>query len=178
VWPAQHPWEERLLYSQPHLPQGAPTSPALANLCAYRLDCRLAGLARSVGVEYTRYADDLAFSGRVEFVRRVEGFSTHVAAIVMEEGFQVNHRKTAILRRSMRQLVAGLVVNEQLSVSRKEFDCLKAILANCVRFGAMSQNRAGHANFRQHLMGRVSFVSMVHPSKGKKLQELFDRIQW
>jgi hypothetical protein len=44
----------------PHLPQGAPTSPALANLCAYRLDCRLAGLARSAEADYTRYADDRA----------------------------------------------------------------------------------------------------------------------
>jgi RNA-directed DNA polymerase len=45
------------VYARPHLPQGAPTSPALANICAYRLDCRLAGLAKSIGAEYTRYAD-------------------------------------------------------------------------------------------------------------------------
>lgn len=51
------------MYAQPHLPQGAPTSPALANHSAYRIDCRLTGLAKSAGAIYTRYADDLAFSG-------------------------------------------------------------------------------------------------------------------
>ena len=72
------------IYRRPHLPQGAPTSPALANVCAYRLDCRLAGLAKAVGGEYTRYADDLAFSGDFDF----EKLSTHIAVIAHEEGSQ------------------------------------------------------------------------------------------
>src|SRR5205807_10038055 len=87
-------WQARDFYTRPHLPQGAPTSPALANLCFYRLDCRLAGLAKSAGSHYTRYADDLAFSGDAAFEERVERFSNHVAAILLEEGFAVNHRKT------------------------------------------------------------------------------------
>jgi len=53
--------EARALYAFRHLPQGAPTSPALANLCAYRVDCRLTGLADAAGATFTRYADDLAF---------------------------------------------------------------------------------------------------------------------
>lgn len=80
-------WSEAsMLYSRPHLPQGAPTSPALANICAYRMDCRLAGLAKSVGAQYTRYADDLAFSGGEALERRIERFATHVAAVLIEEG--------------------------------------------------------------------------------------------
>lgn len=53
-------YQRRLIHTCPHLPQGAPTSPALANICAYRIDCRLTGLAHAAGAEYTRYADDLA----------------------------------------------------------------------------------------------------------------------
>ena len=116
--------ETRALYARPHLPQGAPTSPALANLCTYRVDCRLAGLAKSAGAEYTRYADDLAFSGGEAMDRRIERFSTHVAAILLEEGFNVHHRKTRIMRQGVRQHLAGLVANQHANVIRSDFDIL------------------------------------------------------
>src|SRR5262249_36743106 len=85
-------------YPRRHLPQGAPTSPAIANLCAYRLDCRLAALADSLGATYTRYADDLAFSGDRNLARVVDRFQLHASAIALEEGFCVQHRKTRIMR--------------------------------------------------------------------------------
>jgi RNA-directed DNA polymerase len=166
------------LYSRPHLPQGAPTSPALANLCAYRFDCRLAGLARAAGAEYTRYADDLAFSGGETFERRVEHFAARVAAIAIEEGFGVNHHKTRIMRQGVRQQLAGLVTNQRVNVKRLDYDVLKAILTNCVRQGPESQNRDGHAHFRAHLEGRVGFVETIHAEKGQRLRALLERIQW
>jgi RNA-directed DNA polymerase len=166
------------LYERPHLPQGAPTSPALANLCAYRVDCRLAGLARSAGAEYTRYADDLAFSGDADFERRVERFSTHVAAILTEEGFSVNHRKARIMRQGVRQRLAGLVANQRVNIIRTDFDRLKATLTNCVRLGPASQNREGHPLFREHLEGRVGFVESINAAKGRRLRRILERIEW
>jgi RNA-directed DNA polymerase len=171
-------WHVRAMYSRPHLPQGAPTSPSLANLCSYRLDLRLSGLAQSGGAVYTRYADDLAFSGGDTFDRSAERFATLVAAILMEEGFAVQHRKTRIMRPSVRQHLAGLVINQHLNVRRSDFDLLKAILTNCVRHRPETQNREGHPHFRQHLEGRISFVESIHPEKGRRLRAIFEKIEW
>jgi hypothetical protein len=135
-------------------------------------------LAASAGAEYTRYADDLAFSGGAEFVRVVERFSTHVAAILMEEGFTVNHRKTRIMRQGVRQRLAGVVTNERANVPRTDFDRLKATLNNCIRQGPESQNRTAHPRFRAHLDGRIGWVESMNPAKGQRLRALFDRIAW
>jgi RNA-directed DNA polymerase len=159
------------IYKRPHLPQGAPTSPALANLCFWRMDCRLAGLAKAAGAEYTRYADDLAFSGGEAFERCAKRFSTHVAAILLEDGFTVNHYKTRIMRQGVRQHLAGLVINEGTNIKRTDFDLLKAILTNCVRKGPEAENRA-------HLEGRIGFVESVNPAKGLRLRRIFERIKW
>ncbi len=168
----------RALYSRPHLPQGAPTSPALANICAYRIDSRLTGLAKSADAEYTRYADDLAFSGDEKFERLLERFSTHVAGVLLEEGYKVNHRKTRLMRQGERQHLAGLVVNQQVNVIRSDFDRLKATLTNCVRLGPESQNRDAHPAFRSHLEGRLAWVEMINPAKGKRLRIIFEQIGW
>jgi len=171
-------YEARALYSRPHLPQGAPASPALANICCYRVDCRLSGLSKAVGATYTRYADDLAFSGSEAVGRQIERFSIHVAAILMEEGFSVHHRKTRIMRQGVRQYLAGIVANRHLNVIRADFDRLKATLTNCVRLGPATQNREGHHQFRSYLDGRVGFVELINPAKGGRLRSLYERIQW
>jgi len=175
---AQQLRDARAWYARPHLPQGAPTSPALANLCTYRVDCRLSGLAKSAGAAYTRYADDLAFSGGEAFEQCVERFATHVAAILAEEGFSVHHRKTRIMRQGVRQHLVGLVANQRPNVIRTDFDRLKAILTNCIRRGPESQNREVHVSFRQHLEGRVGFVESINPPKGRRLRTLLEQIHW
>ena len=104
--------------------------------------------------------------------------SNPVIATAMEEGFSVHHRKTRIMRHGVRQQLAGIVVNERLNVIRADYDRLKATLTNCIRHGAQSQNRACNADFRAHLLGRISFVEMVNPMRGRRLRELFSQITW
>ncbi len=83
-----------------------------------------------------------------------------------------------MMHRGVRQYLAGVVANEHVNVVRADFDRLKATLTNCVRHLPASQNREGHANFRAHLAGRVSFVEMLNPQKGARLKKIFERIVW
>jgi hypothetical protein len=170
--------DARALYARPHLPQGTPTSPALANCLSYRMDCRLTGLAHAAGATYTRYADDLAFSGGEDFVRGAKRFSIHVATILHEEGLAVHHRKTRVMRQGVRQYLAGTVVNKRLNIPRADYDRLKATLTNCLRHGSANQNREGNPAFRAHLEGRISFVHMVNPTKAERLSAMFEQIDW
>jgi RNA-directed DNA polymerase len=162
----------------PHLPQGAPTSPALANLAAFRLDRRLTGLAASLKVSHTRYADDLTFSGSSRLVRAANTLRRAVAEIAREEGFSVNDDKSMLATRAGRQRVCGVVVNERLNVPREEYDVLKAILHNARMQGPASQNREAVPDFRAHLLGRLSWIESLNPGRGEKLRRAFASIVW
>lgn len=156
-----------------HLPQGAPSSPALANLCAHGLDRRLYALARQAQATYTRYVDDLYFSGDEAFQEALRWFRPLVREIVVDAGFVLNPRKERVLGQGVRQQVAGVVVNQHPAVSRAEFDQLKAILTNCRRHGVASQNRAGHPDFLAHLAGRIAHVQHLQPDRGARLWALW-----
>ncbi len=168
----------KALYRRPHLPQGAPTSPALANLAAYRLDCRLGGLALAAGAEYTRYADDLVFSGGQDFARMHKRFLAKVREIALAEGFQVHPGKTRAMKTSTRQSAAGVILNQRQNIPRETFDRLKAILHNCAVHGPESQNRDKVSDFAAHFLGHIAHVTMLNPGRGQKLRREFDRIRW
>ena len=168
-----------------HLAQGAPTSPALANLAAYRLDARLSGLARKLDAVYTRYADDLAFSGGDRLRRFAKRLQTLVAVIAFEEGFAVNFRKCRFMPASVRQELAGVVVNAKTNGRREDFDTLKAILTNCRRRsicrGSASPNRENPCRLRNHLLGRIAHWTRLQPERRTKLPRITAvrrRIEW
>jgi RNA-directed DNA polymerase len=171
-------WHSRKRLTSPHLPQGAPSSPALANLCCWWVDCRLEGLARKMRLSYSRYADDLAFSGPRWLAGRSYQLHALVGAIVAEEGFRLNFRKTRLMTAAQRQSLAGMVINRHPNIAREDYDQLKATLFNCVRHGPTSQNRAGVRNFKAHLEGRIAQVASLNAPRGEKLRALFSAISW
>lgn len=158
-----------------HLAQGAPTSPALANLACFTLDRRLTGYAATAGLTYTRYADDLTFSGRKVKAARLIRIATVIA---QEEGFAINTTKTRVRNAHQRQEVTGLVTNERLGVPRGYHDQLRAVLHDARRNGVEVANRSGHPHFRAHLDGRVGWVESVNPVRGRRLRAEFEAITW
>ena len=110
------------------LPQGAPTSPRLANLVNVQLDARLAGLARALGATYTRYADDLTFSFEVDDTAEIHDVIRASKRFLAREGYRLHEgRKLRIRRRHERQLVTGLVVNQRAALPRARRRWLRAV---------------------------------------------------
>ncbi len=171
-------WRLGRRLAAPHLPQGAPTSPALANLAAFRLDVRLSALAAAWGGRYTRYADDLAFSGGRSWGGGTSRLLDAIEEVVRDEGFSLNPRKTGVMLHGGRQALGGLVVNERPRVPREEVDRLRAILHNCLRHGPSTQNREEHPAFAEHLRGRITWVAQHDPVRGARLLAQHDAIDW
>jgi len=182
-WPADaalrraHRRLERRL-ATPHLPQGAPTSPALANLAAYRLDQRLTGLASAAGATYTRYADDLALSGDEALLRRSTALRATIRTIAGQEGFRLNEAKSRLMTSAGRQRLCGVVVNARPNLPRTDYDRLRAVLHDAARRGPEAANRQGVADFRAHLLGRIAWAEHLNPARGARLRARFEEIRW
>lgn len=136
----------RLLTRHGRLPQGAPTSPQLANLVAAELDHRLARTAGGRGWVYTRYADDLTFSGDSS----PHGLVDEVEAELNEHGFRAARGKTHVMGRDQRQLVTGLVVNDRVRLPKPQRRRLRAMLHQAEiigDFAALDPVLQGHLAF-------------------------------
>lgn len=140
----------RLCTHEGALPQGAPTSPVLANAVNFQMDARLAGLARNYGAIYTRYADDLTFSFAEDHRDNV-GQLIHFTKETVQDcgGYKLHQKKKLrIRRRHQQQRVTGLVVNERMTLPRKSRRWLRAVDHRMQQGGAATltpQQRQGWA---------------------------------
>jgi retron-type reverse transcriptase len=151
------------------LPQGGPTSPALSNQVARKLDQRLRGACKKLGWAYTRYADDLTLSAGDGHREQIGALLARVRHIAKEEGFALNPKKTRVQRAAGRQEVTGIVVNDKPSLPREELRRLRAILHGARATGLAAQNRAGVPDFEAWLRGKIAYVAMIDRAKGEKL---------
>jgi hypothetical protein len=170
------------------LPQGAPTSPSITNALCLRLDSRLAGLARKLGLRYTRYADDLTFSWHADRFAPVGRLKDAVLRIVKAEGFDVHEKKTRVMRAGRRQKVTGLVVNDTGHTGQTEAGQAAAPAAPLARVPRRvirrlraaihnrERGRAGKGESLAELRGLAAYVYMTDPRKGREFLDQLDRL--
>ncbi|AOW99385.1 RNA-dependent DNA polymerase [Moorena producens PAL-8-15-08-1] len=163
--------------SDRHLPQGSPASPAITNILCRRLDHRLTTLATDLGFTYTRYADDLTFSGSGDSLRFIGKLLKRTSSVVAHEGFTINQQKTRILRKSQQQEVTGIVVNDHLNISRKQLKRFRATLYQIEKDGPDSKHWGNSSNVMAAIQGYANFIAMVNPEKAAPFQAQIQRIK-
>lgn len=144
------------------LPQGAPTSPYLSNLVFKEADAAIAAYCKEHKIRYTRYADDMNFSGDFDENELLQ----KVTETVEKMGLQINAKKTKLMTTGMRQTVTGVVVNEKPQVVFYKRNELRQALYYIQKFGFEEHREykeIDQKNYLEHLLGKINFVLQINP---------------
>lgn len=164
-----------------HLPQGAPTSPMLSNLVCASLDAKLKGVADDWGLTYTRYADDMTFSGDIIRHAKAAKLIEQLSTLLGTYGFLVNSRKTTIAKTGGRKIVTGLSVEDsELRLPRSYKDKIRQELYYLRLYGIEGHcariKQKNHFSYLRHLSGRIHYVGLIEPALGKKMSAEFKKL--
>ena len=164
-----------LCYHKDALPQGAPSSPAITNIILYEFDELTGQLCRERDIAYTRYCDDMTFSGDFDPAEVIR----FVRLELKKMGFLLNEQKTRIQRPGQQQTVTGIVVNEKLSIPAGYRRKLRQELYYCRKFGIQEHlQKTGLEiladTYRMHLLGKVNYLLQVHPND----KDMLDAKKW
>ena len=164
-----------LCYYKDSLPQGAPSSPAITNIIMRDFDDTVGKWCKNKNIAYTRYCDDMTFSGNFD-VKEVVSF---IKTQLRKNGFLLNTAKTRVCRNNKRQSVTGIVVNEKLSIPAEYKRKLRQEIYYCKKFGINSHMArmdfdGNEISYINRILGRINYVLSVTPDDkqmldGKKL---------
>ena len=175
------------------LPQGSPASPILTNIVCRNLDFRLHKLAREYSLRYSRYADDITFSGNRNVFQKDGEFQTQLEQIIRKEHFTINQKKTRLQKKNERQEVTGLIVSDRVNVLRKYVREIDNILFIWERYGEADayakflvhytpkQNihKRSKPNMQAVLQGKLLYLKMVKGEDSevwRRLQRRFNKL--
>jgi len=130
--------------------------------------CRLLRSDQTVGASYTRYADDLVFSGNKEFARDIDRFYIHVCASPSRRDLKSN-AQTRIMRQSVSH-APRVVLNQRMNVGRAYYDASRQFSTHCIIHGPAGQNRDGVKDFRR-IDRRIAHVEMCESRARQKTAE-------
>ncbi len=143
------------------LPQGAPTSPALSNIITRKMDYRLEMLCKKYGFVYSRYADDMAFSGK--YIPK--SFNRIVEKIVNDEGFTINNAKTVLINGHGKKILTGISIsNNKLKLPRNNRRLLR-VEANIALKNDFNKVviETGDPIYYERLIGKFMFWLQIEP---------------
>jgi len=164
-----------LCYHKDALPQGAPSSPAITNIILYAFDEQIGQWCRDQGIAYTRYCDDMTFSGDFDPAEVVR----FVRLELKKMGFLLNEQKTKVQRPGQQQTVTGIVVNEKLSIPAAYRRKLRQELYYCRKFGISEHlQKIGlemtEDTYRMQLLGKINYVLQLSPGD----TDMLDARKW
>ena len=176
------------------LPQGAPTSPVMTNIVCEKLDYKLQNLAKAFHLTYTRYADDITFSGNKNVFNDDGKFCKKLRHIIEEdEHLKINENKTRLCQRGGRLEVTGITVNSQLNTSRKYMRQVRTMLHNWEslvyekaqelfvdaynKTNTKNHNAKGTHHIENVLAGKLTFMSMVKGKDDETYKNLYARFE-
>ncbi|MEY8862480.1 retron St85 family RNA-directed DNA polymerase [Tenacibaculum singaporense] len=168
----------RLCTLQNCLPQGAPTSPRISNIIMYSFDEKISSYCKKNEIKYTRYADDLAFSGEID--------KEEIIKLVVEElneiGLSLNKDKIIERKQNQRQIISGIVVNRKIQVPRKKRDELRQAMYYIEKYGLenhLAKIDSSKSNYLKHLLGLANYIVNINPKDEKTIlirEKLFQMI--
>lgn len=149
------------------LPQGAITSPYLANLICFHMDSRINGYCSRRDIVYTRYADDLAFSSdNRTILNKTEKFIKYV---VEDEGFLINNKKTRYLSNDVKKTVTGITINyNSIHVDKTLKKYLRAQIFESIK----TMNYADNDNIR----GKIAFIDSIEDGFKDRMVKYIEHI--
>lgn len=144
------------------LPQGAPSSPAISNIILRDFDNTIGAWCRKKNITYTRYCDDLTFSGDFDPF----AVKSLVSAELRKLGFFLNDKKSMIVRNGQKKTVTGVVVNERAGISATYKRKIRQEMFYCMKYGISEHIEMAHIHlspgkYYQKLLGRVNYVLSV-----------------
>jgi len=158
------------------LPQGSPCSPAITNILCKTMDFRLDGIAKKYGFNYSRYVDDLTFSGDKEQLKNIPAILKYSRKIVEDENFVLHPDKLRIMKPHQRQEVTGVIVNEKPNVNKKSLKRFRALLFQIEKDGKEGKSWNGGPNVLAEIDGFANFIYQIDKEKGATYKQRVAKI--
>lgn len=161
-----------------YLPQGAPTSPYLSNLILRDFDNYIGAYCSEVKIKYTRYADDLAFSGDKINKKEIIDF---VCEKLEKLGLNLNLEKINLMKHNRQQLISGVVVNDKIQLPKQKRNEIRQIMYFIIKYGLEShleKIKEKRDNYILHLLGRVQYGINLNPNdlELRKYREILKKV--